>query len=297
MVIAPRAFGQVLGDGVSSLARAWRALLTPALVASVPVSIATVAAFRITGGAEFIDIAFNHPERLQTLSSDVLWELARPFFVAVGIAAVFQTVASVFIALVSHLAVASDLSGGRIEPRAVSRVALARFPTALGAVLIVLAVVVVLFGIGLVVWLAPIVAVGTPNPAALLVALLLFVVLLGPGIWMTVSASMTTAAVAIDRLGPLASILHSVRLVKGRWWPTAGYLLLVGLLGGIATQLIQLIALPLAALGDAGTAVSVASALGIVAQGLLIAGITALYTHWYVDLRARKGMLSTDDLR
>lgn len=107
---------------------------------------------------------------------------------------------------------------------------------------------------------------------------------------------MTTSAVAIERRGPLGSIRRSMQLVRGRWWATAGFLVLVGLLGGIAIQLIQLIALPLAAAGGSGFAFGLASMLGVLAQGLLVAAIAAMYTHWYVDLRARKETLATDDL-
>jgi hypothetical protein len=102
--------------------------------------------------------------------------------------------------------------------------------------------------------------------------------------------------VAIERRGVLGSIRRSMQLVRGRWWPTAGFLLLVGLLGGIAIQLIQLVALPLALIGGGGTVLSLASLLGVLAQGLLVAAIAAMSTHWYIDLRARKEELSTETL-
>jgi len=107
---------------------------------------------------------------------------------------------------------------------------------------------------------------------------------------------MTTAAIAVETRGAVYSIRRSIRLVRGRWWATAGFLLLVGLLGGIAVQLIQLVALPLAVVGGGGAALTVASGLGALAQGLLIAAIAAMYTHWYVDLRARAESLSTESL-
>jgi len=34
----------------------------------------------------------------------------------------------------------------------------------------------------------------------------------------------------------------------------------------------------------------------VAAQGLLVAAIAAMYTHWYVDLRARRETLSTESL-
>lgn len=296
MVIVPRQFGQVLNDALYGLARVWRTLVVPALAVSIPVSIGTVVAFGVTGGADFIDLVLNSPERLQTLPEEVLWELARPFYLALAVATLLQLVGGVFLALTSHRAVAAQLAGRPLTARAASRHALRRYLIGFGATLLVLVVVSVLVGLGAVIWMVPALAVGTPNPASVLVALVLLVVLLGPGVWAGVAVSMTTSAVAIEDHGLLGSIRRSMQLVRGRWWPTFGFLLLVGLLGGIAIQLIQLIALPLAAVGDGGPALSIASMLGVLAQGLLVAAIAAMYTHWYVDLRARKETLSTESL-
>jgi len=296
MVIRPRPFGQVLSDAMNSLARTWRALLVPALAASIPVSILTVVVFRVTGGGEFLDMIVNNPETFQALPTDVLLELARPFYLALGIAMVLQLLAGVFVALASHRAIAADLNGTVLSGSEVSVQALRRYATGLGATFLIVVMLAILVGLGTALWLVPIVSVGTPNATSVLVALLLLVVLLGPGAWAGVSVSMTTSAVAIEGAGVLGSIRRSMRLVRGRWWPTAGFLLLVGLLGGIAIQLIQLIALPLSAVGGGSAALTVASALGVLTQGLLIAAISAMYTHWYIDLRARREGVSTTDL-
>lgn len=296
MVIVPRQFGQVLNDALYGLARVWRTLLVPALAVSIPVSIGTVIVFGVTGGADFIDLVLNSPERLQTLPEEVFWELARPFYVALAIATLLQIVGGVFLALASHGAVAAQLAGRPLTARAAARHALRRYLIGFAATLLILVVVGVLVGLGTVIWMVPALAVGTPNPASVLVALVLLVVLLGPGVWAGVAVSMTTSTVAIEDHGILGSIRRSMQLVRGRWWPTFGFLLLVGLLGGIAIQLIQLIALPLAAVGGGGPALSIASMLGVLAQGLLVAAIAAMYTHWYVDLRARVETLSTESL-
>jgi len=296
MVIVPRDFGRVLNDAIVGLGGVWRALVWPALLLSVPVSIATIVAFSTTGGADFLDLALNSPERLQALPEEVFWELVRPFYVAIAIASLLQLIAGVFLALISHRAVASHLSGKPVSGKDAARHALKRYPTGLGAILLVILAVGALMAIGAVVWLMPLTSVGVPNAASALVALVLLVVVLGPGIWAGVSVSMTTAAIAVETRGAVYSIRRSIRLVRGRWWATAGFLLLVGLLGGIAVQLIQLVALPLAVVGGGGAALTVASGLGALAQGLLIAAIAAMYTHWYVDLRARAESLSTESL-
>lgn len=296
MVIVPRQFGQVLNDAMHGLAAVWRALLVPALVVTIPVSIATIAAFSATGGADFLDVVINNPERLQALPSEVFWELAEPFYIAVGIATLLLLVAGVFVALASHSAIAAHVRGRPLTSKELARIALRRYVTGLGATLVVIVVIGVLLMLGTFLWLIPAMAVGTPNTASTLVALLLLAAVLGPGIWVGVAVSMTTPAVAIERRGVLGSIRRSMQLVRGRWWPTAGFLLLVGLFGGIAIQLIQLVALPLALIGGGGTVLSLASLLGVLAQGLLVAAIAAMSTHWYIDLRARKEELSTETL-
>lgn len=296
MVITPRPFGQVLSDAMNSLTRTWRALLIPALAVSIPVSIATVVVFRLTGGGEFLDTIVNNPEALQRLPRDVFWELSRPFYIAVGISTVLQLISGVFVALASHRAVASDLAGKTLTGGQVSILALRRYARGLVAVLLITLTVAVLVGLGTAMWLAPILAVGTPNTTSVLVALILFVVLMGPGTWAAVSVSMSTSVIAVEDTGALAAIRRSMRLVRRRWWPTLGFLLLVGLLGGIAIQLIQLIALPLAAVGGGSSALTIASALGVLTQGLLVAAISAMYTHWYVDLRSRRETVATTDL-
>jgi len=296
MVIVPREFGQVLNDAIVGLAGVWKVLVWPALLVSIPVSIATIVAFSTTGGADFLDLALNSPERLQALPEEVFWEVVRPFYIAIATASLLQLVAGVFLALISHRAVAARLGGQPVSSREATRHALKRYPTGLWATLIVTLFVGVLIAVGAVVWLMPLTSVGVPNTASALVAMVLLAVLLGPGIWAGVSVSMTTAAITVEKRGALDSIRRSIRLVRGRWWATAGFLLLVGLLGGIAIQLIQLIALPLAVVGGGGATLTIASGLGALAQGLLIAAIAAMYTHWYVDLRARNEALSSESL-
>jgi hypothetical protein len=296
MVIVPRQFGQVLNDGLLSMARTWKTLLVPAILVSVPIGIAAIAIFGATGGADFIDLIVNNPERLQTLPEELFWELARPFYIAMAVTGLLQLIGGVFVALVSHTAIAAHLSGASPTVREVIRKGIRRFPAGLAATVLIVVAVLILAGLGIVIWLVPLTAVGTPNSTSVFVALILLAVLLGPGVWAGVSASMTTSAVAIEHRGVASSIRRSMQLVRGRWWPTAGFLLLVGLLGGVAVQLIQLIALPLAAVGGGGPALSVASGLGVFAQGVLVAAISAVYTHWYVDLRARKETLTTESL-
>jgi hypothetical protein len=296
MVIAPRPLTRLLGDAMTSLAHVWRALLAPATVVSVAMGLAAWAVFEANGGGAFLDAVINNPGSLQKLSDDVVAELLKPFYVATAQVALLQIAAYVFIALASHRAVVAQVSGSPLTGVEVSRQAGRRYLTGLGATLLVVVMVATLLGVGMLLWLTPVMSVGTPNATSVLLATLLLGLLVGPGIWAGVALSMTTPAVAIENVGVLRSIRRSMALVRGRWWATAGFLVMIGLLGGIAIMLIQLVALPLATGGAGDALLTLATALGVLTQGMLVAAIAAMYTHWYLDLRARKERLSISDL-
>lgn len=296
MVIPPRQFAQVLGDAMNSLANVWKPLALAGISVFVPTGILTVLVFRSTGAAGFLDQMMNRPDSLQRLSSDVYRELAEPFVLAVGVSLLLQVISGVFVALASHSTVAAQMGGRILTPGEAIRTALNHYARGLAAVLLVMASVTILIGLGGFIWLVPALSVGTPNLISQLIALLLLAVLIGPGVWAGVSTSMTTSALAIESGGVLTSIRRSMRLVRGRWWATAGFTLIVGFLGGVAIQLIQLVALPLVAVGGFGVGPAVAAGVGVLAQGLLVAAIAAMFTHWYIDLRARQETLASESL-
>ncbi len=279
------------------LSRVWRPLLSTALLVFIPLAVVTLIVFSYTGALEFFDVAINDPSSLDSISREEFFELVGPFFWAVGITLLIQSVASIYVYLVSHRVVAADLAGQPISGSIARREAAARYVSGLVAAIIVFLVILVLFGLGLAIWLVPFVLVGTPSAASVVVAMVLLVAVAAPAVFLSVSFSMVTAVIAIEDRGPIGSLRRSFGLVRTRWWPTLGYLLLVGLLGSVAAQLIQLLAVPLTVIGDTASGLTIASVFGIAFQGLLIAGIAAMYTVWYVDLRARKEDLAAEDLR
>lgn len=297
MSIQPRPFGVVLGDAMNTLARVWQPLLSTALIVFVPLGALTLVVFNITGALEFLDVVINDPTALETISQEEFFDLAAPFFWAAGITVAIQGVASLYVYLAAHLIVAADLRGDPLAGPLARREAAGRFVPGLTAALIVFVAIAVLFAAGLALWLIPFVVVGTPNAASVLVALVLLGAVAAPAIWLSVSFSMVTPVVAIEEKGPVGALRRSFRLVRPRWWPTLGYLLLVGLIGSVAAQLIQVLAIPLTVVGDATSGFTLASLFGVVFQGILIAGIAAMYTVWYVDLRARAEDLNSEDLR
>lgn len=119
---------------------------------------------------------------------------------------------------------------------------------------------------------------------------LAFVALVIPGIWLYVSWSLGSPALLIERVGPARALGRSRRLVRGRWWPTAGVLLvafvMVGVIAGVFEALLAALALtsshPSVLL--AASVVSLAGAVStIVTQPFQAAVITVLY----YDLRVR----------
>lgn len=296
MVIEPRPFGQMLGDATNGVARIWKALVGPALAVSVPIGVITIVAFGVTGGNEFMEVVLNNPDAFNAMTDEQLVDLLVPFYLAVGVAVILQAILGMFLNLVAARAVVLDISGGNVTSGVITKQALSRFGKGLGAMVIIAVTVIALFVLGVFVWSVPFISVGTPNPGSVLVALLLFVLLLAPAIWAAISVAVTPAVIGVEDRSALSSIQRSMRLVRGRWWVTAGFLTLVGLLGGVAIQLIQLIAFPFAATGSGSLAILIGALLGILAQGVIVVLIGVTYTYWYLDLRSRKETLTTEDL-
>lgn len=284
-----------MGEGATALTRLWRPLALTALIVFVPVGLLTIWVFEATGAADFLEIALNDPERLEVLTREGFLERARPLVAATAVALGAQVLGTLFLYLAAARAVTLDAAGEAVGGKEVRRHALGRYPLAVLAAIIVLAAVGALIGVGVALWMIPLTRVGTPNATSALIAPVLLAALAGPGVWLAVSLSMFPAVLSTEGIGPLMSLRRSLNLVKGRWWPTLGFHLLVGLLGFAAVQLIQLTAIPLAAAGGDG-ALSPAGILGLAAQGLIIAAHVSLCAAWYLDLRARREALTPEDL-
>ena len=133
----------------------------------------------------------------------------------------------------------------------------------------------------------------------LLVALLLvtlalipaFMLLLVPGIWLGVRLSMTFPAIVFERLGPLAGMARSFRLVKGHWWRTFGVFLVAVLLMFVLSFALGAVLGILAGVVAPGNEALAAVVMAVVT--ILVSA--ALYPVWaaitavlYYDLRVRK---------
>ncbi|MGD2101426.1 MAG: hypothetical protein PVG83_04265 [Acidimicrobiia bacterium] len=288
--------GEVLGDAMTSLAHTWRRLLIPALSLAALASVATVVIFRLTGGHALLEVVVTSPDSLARLPDEIIDAMTRPYYQALALTAALHLAVAVLIALISQRIVLAHLTGSPGDARTVWARAARRYGVGLGSTLLVWSTVVVLLGVGLSVWMNPVRSVGTPNTQSVLVASLLFLALIAPGLWVGVAGSMTTPTAAVESTGIVATIRRSFALVRGRWMATAGFMFLIAFLGGVSIALIQFVALPLAASDEASTSLTVVSALGVLTQGLLIAAVAVMCTHWYLDLRVRKERLASLDL-
>jgi hypothetical protein len=120
--------------------------------------------------------------------------------------------------------------------------------------------------------------------------LLAFAACIVPGIWLYAAWAVAIPALLIEDARGLKALGRSFNLVRGRWWPTAGILLLANLLASAVGFGLGLLALPLLLTGD-GNDFVVKLANGVFAAAanvLTIPFVSALVTVIYFDLRVRK---------
>lgn len=267
MQIPARAFGDVLNEGVRSLSRVWRVILPPAFGAFVALGVITAVIFRTTGALDAFEILVSDTATLETLTDEELLSALVDLSLAVLVSLLAQALASAFVSLASHRAVVAELSGNPETAAQVSRFAATRFVT------LVVASILALVGV--------------------VVGLFLLII---PGIWLAGSLSMIAPVIAVEGAGATRALARSASLVRGRWFPTVGFVLLVGMLGAVATQLVQLVAVPMLAVGSIPLGLGLTFVVGVLMQGFVVAAIATVITGWYLDLRTRSETLFTESL-
>jgi hypothetical protein len=96
-----------------------------------------------------------------------------------------------------------------------------------------------------------------------------FLLLIVPGVFLAVRLYLGVQIAVVERVGPVEALTRSSELVKGRWWPTFGRLLLAGIVFAIVTAPLSVPA----ELVDYGTVWVVLSCL----QQLIELSLTALF--------------------
>jgi hypothetical protein len=286
MRILPRRLGQVLTDAMTTLAKVWRPLAPTAIAAFVPASLLTLLVFHWTGIIELIERILADPMYLQRIPTSDYDQIVRSLIQAGFLVAAIQGVATVFVFLFANRLVRSALVGEAVSAREARRHAAVRMFSGITAGLLGALTVVGAFALGVFAWAY---VVNRPTfTNQILLANILLLVLISPAVWLAISMSMFTSVVSFEEAGVSGSLRRSIDLVRGRWGQTLMFLILVGLFGTVAIQLIQLIALPLSFGGQSSVLSWVVALFGVAAQGLILASIGATYAHWYIDLRARK---------
>jgi len=118
-----------------------------------------------------------------------------------------------------------------------------------------------------------------------------FLALLVPAIWLFVAWSVAFPVLLLEGEKGTAALRRSFRLVRHRWWPTFGALIVGFILAGIVSGVVSGIFVGLASLGAKGSPILV---IGLSSLGGLVGGVlsrpfqAAVITVVYFDLRVRK---------
>ena len=117
-----------------------------------------------------------------------------------------------------------------------------------------------------------------------------FLLLVIPGIWLSVAWSVSYPALMAEGLGPVAALGRSFRLVRGRWWPTFGALvvmyLIVLVISGILGVLLG--AAFVASVDSEAVAAVLTTIINTVSSLITLPLFSAVLTIIYYDLRVRK---------
>jgi len=251
--LRPLGIGEILDAGIKLFLRHWRTLVLSVVGLILPVQILSA-----------LVTASVAPEQFDLTSDEtgVSEGEEAEFLIGQGVIAVLSGVSILLATAVCFKAVADAYLGVEPDWRRSLRFAVRRLWG--------------LIGLGILTALA--VGLGT-------------IALIVPGIWLFVSFSVAVPALLLERIGPWKAMGRSFRLVRGRWWPTAGALLvgylLIGILGALVSGVILVVP---SLLAEDNTLVG---ALGAVVGGTVGSALTTPYSAavvalLYFDLRVRK---------
>lgn len=130
--------------------------------------------------------------------------------------------------------------------------------------------------------------------AASIIVLVLVIVgllaLLLPGLWIAVALALTTPALVLEGLTPLAAVRRSFTMVQGRWWRTAGVVALGVLLAFAALLIVAVPAGILAATtDDPAVRAVIAGVANAVSTGAVVPLTVGLFTVLFLERRGAAG--------
>jgi glycerophosphoryl diester phosphodiesterase family protein len=250
--LRPLGLGEILDVGIKLYMRHWRVLMACVVWVVLPVQIISVL-ITLSIAPEQLD--FTSTETVEPGEEDA-------FFASQAVIGLLSGVVYLLSTAACFKAVADAYLGSEPAAGRSLSFALRRLPA------------LIWFGIVLV--------------AALVLAFLLLII---PGIWLSVAWSLAIPALLFERVGAFGAMRRSFRLVRGRWWKVFVTLmvgvLLVSFLGGILQGILLVVPSVLSDGNDAVNAFStvVAGTIGSVITTPFTAAIVALL---YFDQRVRK---------
>lgn len=295
MPITPRSFGENLNEWFRSLGRVWRPLLVASLFVFAPLGAVITVIFVATGA---------HDDLLELITLDTLENVTDEYVIDllmsllwVGLAwIVLQTVATVIVQIAATRALSEDLAGMEPTGAGVTRFAMTRLAAGVGAGLMITLGFIVALGIVALVGWALISAVGTSFLSVFVVTVLALTTIV-VGLWVGLSTILYGQVIAIEDAGPVHALRRSFTLVSGRWWITAGFLIVTGLIVSAVSQILSIAFVPLYIVGVfEPLLLAVAYGVAVVMYGPMTAALAAAYAVWYIDLRARTEHLTVEQL-
>ena len=116
-----------------------------------------------------------------------------------------------------------------------------------------------------------------------------FLACLVPGIYLWGAWAVATPVLLFDGVRGWGALKRSRQLVKGRWWPTVGVLVLMTILSGIVSAVFLGLFAGVVSVSDNEVAAAVADAVAQTASSALTTPLSAaVLTVLYFDLRVRK---------
>ncbi len=118
-----------------------------------------------------------------------------------------------------------------------------------------------------------------------------FILLIIPGIYLGIAFTVAVPALLSENLRGSKALARSRRLVKGRWWPTLGLVILGSLLAGVVNSALVGLAVGVAAEGANASTVlgfTVSTTASILAKAITTPFTAAYVTVLYFDLRVRR---------
>ena len=294
MQVAPQPFGELLNSWFRTIGRTWKPLLATSLVVQIPLGIAVLIVFWATGSAG--ELATLIGSDLDSVPPEEIAAMLRPVWWTVGIWMALQLPATAFIFLAAARIVADDWSGSTPTTSRASRHAARKTPSGVLWIVVVLLAAAVLVGVAVAAGWVVIGLAGT-NFLTVFATTVIALTVLVTMAWLGVSISFGLPIISVEGPGAIRALPRSHFLVTGRWWVTLGFILLIGVISSVASQVLSLVLVPVYVAGFfVPEAFAVAMVTAVVLQAPFTAASAAGYTIWYLDLRSRVEMLQTEQL-